>query len=132
MQAHETIFSNYNYPVPFRPRFIFRPRVIELSSRLIVVSFKALEETTATAIFTNQAKVPSQQISSFCSSFFYFFSIHLPHIVTDHVAIVLLQLPSNQRQSLEVTCFMNDNKSRLKNLQLVSSTPVARRENKRR
>lgn len=33
----------------------------------------------------------------------------------DHVGIVLRELSSNQRQPLEVTCLMNDNKSRLKN-----------------
>lgn len=43
------------------------------------------------------------------------FPYFLVIFVRDHVGIVLHELSSNQRQSLEVTCLMNDNKSRLKN-----------------
>lgn len=105
-------------PRPLSAVVLYFVPELELSSRVIVVSFKALEDMTATlpAIFINQGKMPSQQISSFIfSSFFRFFSIICLILLRDHVAFISLLLSSNQRQSVVVTCLMNDNKSRLKN-----------------
>lgn len=126
-----------HYLVPFPPSFYISSQ--SQSYLRCLQSFH--EETTAAAIATKQAKALSLQFRHFVyfSLFVLLFLVafyvpyppplplHLLKLLRNHVAIVFLQLSSNQRQSLEVTCLMNDNKSRLKTHQLVSSTPVVRR-----
>lgn len=54
------------------------------------------------------------------------FPLVLAHVTT--WGIVLHEPSSNQRQSLEVTCSMNDNKSRLRKTRLRFINPSSRRE----
>lgn len=119
----------WNDPASSPPPFlvIVRPRAVFACYN----HFKALD----LLLLTKRKRLCCRFVILFTSRFlflhfflaFYVLSLLYPGGVTlplpyflviflrDHVGIVLHELSSNQRQSLEVTCSMNDNKSRLKN-----------------